>query len=163
MSYHLGDDLEKVEKDIYDEYGDFYTFNEDNIRHDIEKLKAMTEEEIRVFFEECEEDISDFITEAVKDEYGFPDEAWADFWKAHPDLPNVDDDGDEIDSSPEFFNWIDSLPKQKRMDYLWIKYETISDNITDEMRRQATAQAANINGVSVFTVMYFCENAAQNT
>ena len=141
-------DFEEMEKDLLERLG---ADEMEVILKDIEKLKKMSEKELKDFLILIEDFIEEHQKESIEEEcdlYG--DAAWEHFWKAHP---NLSQDEDEVDHDV-LVEYIDNLSDKEREAILGQEYEYLGDNERDTILRNSTYDAAENFKLQVDIVNY---------
>ena len=156
-------DFERMKKVLIDYAPD----SEDEILEGIEKLKTMSDEEI----DKIDTFIYDYVRDVVAGDSGDDvvnynwEEVTSEYYAKLNPLP--DDVDQEKWNDEEWMEYNDKRDKWRRFsipaelfDEIWDEaYERLDDNITDEIRRTGTSEAAENWDLPVEIIYYLCPNA----
>ena len=102
----------------------------DDFEYMLERVKKLTDEEIK----EIDDSISNGLLDRIEEEASseFDEKKLELYLKEHPD-----ENSDEYDEDA-YNEFVENIPRDTLITFLWECYEEMDDNVTDEMSRSET-------------------------
>ena len=129
-----------------------FELDEEETNEAIEQLKSWPFRIIRAM----DDYIDGELLDGIDDLLGMDEEFLNLYYRElHPDFPE-DEDISEADDYDDFLN---NLTSEQRAECLWKSYSNARDNVSDDLRRNATLNTADFFGFPAFVVSSLCSNA----